>query len=227
MTPKNALLTVAKRPAPGRTKTRLTPPLTPVQASALYEHFLCDTLELMRNTPDVQRLIAYLPPEEQAYFTTLAPDFAFVLQEGDDLGARLDNAIQHHLGLGYEKTVIMDSDSPTLPVRCLAEAFSALTDDVDVTLGPCDDGGYYLIGTKAPVPRLLREVEMSTPNVVADTLAIAKEEGLRVHLLPTWYDIDDAATLQRLINELRDLPPEAAQHTRQFLQENPAIVDLL
>ena len=44
----NALIVVAKRPAPGKTKTRLSPPLTPELASALYECFLFDTLDQMR-----------------------------------------------------------------------------------------------------------------------------------------------------------------------------------
>ncbi len=66
----------------------------------------------------------------------------------------------------------MDSDSPTLPPAFLSQAFTALADGADVTIGPCDDGGYYLIGIKKPIPRLLREVQMSTPTVTADTIAI-------------------------------------------------------
>ena len=69
-------------------------------------------------------------------------------------------------------------------------------------LGPCDDGGYYLIGLKHPPPRLLREVHVSSPDVLSDTLAIAAEEGLTVELLPTWYDVDDAESLERLMAEL-------------------------
>ena len=227
MRSKNVLLTVAKRPAPGQTKTRLTPPLAPAQAAALYEHFLLDTLELMRRTPDVDRLIAYLPETEQDYFSNLAPDLGLILQEGDDLGARLDNAIQSRLREGYERVVVMDSDSPTLPAAYLVEAFAALQQDADVALGPCDDGGYYLIGLKAPAPRLLREVEMSTPNVVNETLALAAEENLRVHQLPVWYDIDDATTLTRLAHELAELPLEIAHHTRQFLNATPEVLATL
>ena len=57
----NALIVVAKRPASGRTKTRLTPPLSPDQAAALYECFLRDTLDLVRRVPNVRPVIAYLP----------------------------------------------------------------------------------------------------------------------------------------------------------------------
>ena len=89
----NALLVIAKRPTPGQTKTRLTPPLTAEQAAALYECFLVDTLDLVRRVPAMDPLIAYLPAEARAYFAALAPDFGLVLQEGAGLGERLDNAL--------------------------------------------------------------------------------------------------------------------------------------
>jgi rSAM/selenodomain-associated transferase 1 len=214
----HALLVVAKRPTPGQTKTRLTPPISPGQAAALYECFLRDILDLARQVPQVQPVIAYLPRQAGGYFARLAPDFERIPQEGADLGARLDNALTHYLGLGYRCVVIMNSDSPTLPLACLVGAFDALSGEADVALGLCDDGGYYLIGLRRPAPRLLHEVRMSTPNVAADTLALATQERLRVGLLPVWYDVDDAASLARLAAELAQAPPEIARHTRAFLE---------
>jgi rSAM/selenodomain-associated transferase 1 len=223
----NALLVIAKRPAPGQTKTRLSPPLSPDQAAMLYECFLRDTLELVRQISNVQPIIAYLPPSEKAYFAGLAPDFELILQEGPDLSIRLDNALTHYLQLGYERVAIMDSDSPTLPAASLVAVFERLAADADVVLGPCDDGGYYLIGLKQPAPRLLREVQMSTPRVVADTLALAAEEGLRVELLPTWYDVDDGLTLARLAAELSQAPVTVAHHTRAFFSANKEIMTMI
>ncbi|MEW5956843.1 MAG: TIGR04282 family arsenosugar biosynthesis glycosyltransferase [Chloroflexota bacterium] len=219
----NALLVVAKRPAPGQTKTRLSPPLGPEQAAALYECFLRDTLDLVRQVAGAQPVIAFLPPSEETYFTELASDFELIRQEGADLGARLDNALTHYLQLGYQRVIIMDSDSPTLPLDCLVAAFTAL-DEADVVLGPCDDGGYYLIGLTQPAPRLLREVPMSTPTVAADTLALAAEAGLRVKLLPIWYDIDNVATLNRLSAELAGASNGVARHTRAFLAANGEVL---
>jgi rSAM/selenodomain-associated transferase 1 len=213
----NALIVVAKRPAPGKTKTRLCPPLTPDLASALYESFLFDTLDQMRQVTNSHHVIAYL--DERDYFQHLAPDFELIPQEGHDLGERLDRALTSYLSRGYERAVIMDSDSPTLPPHYLSRAFDVLADGADVVLGPCDDGGYYLIGIKSPTPRLLREVHMSTPTVAAETIALAKEEGLNLISLPTWYDVDDAASLSRLRQEIETLHPSVAVHTRQFLQQ--------
>jgi rSAM/selenodomain-associated transferase 1 len=216
----NALIVVAKRPAPGQTKTRLTPPLSAEHAAELYECFLRDTLDLMRQIPDVQPVVAYSPDEASGYFADLAPDFELILQEGKDLGARLDNALSCYLCRGYGRAVIMNSDGPTLPSSCLNAAFEALTGDADVVLGPCDDGGYYLIGLKRPAPRLLREVRMSTTDVTTDTLSLAAEDGLNVELLPVWYDVDDAASLARLVEDLAEAPAGVARHTRAFLDRH-------
>jgi rSAM/selenodomain-associated transferase 1 len=213
----NALIVVAKRPAPGKTKTRLCPPLSPELASALYECFLFDTLDQMRQVKGAVHVIAYL--DECDYFQRLAPDFELIPQEGDDLGERLDHALTSYLSRGYERVIIMDSDSPTLPPEYLSQAFHVLSEGADVVLGPCDDGGYYLIGVRRPTPRLLREVHMSTPTVAAETMALAKEEGLNLVRLPVWYDVDDAASLSRLRQEIETLHPSVAVHTRQFLQQ--------
>jgi rSAM/selenodomain-associated transferase 1 len=216
---RNVLIVVAKRPAAGQTKTRLSPPLSEDEASGLYECMLKDTLQLMRGVDDVTHVLAYLPEEEKVYFRDLAPGFDLIPQIGQDLGARLDNATTHFLERGYERVVVMDSDSPTLPLEHLKAAFDALEGENDVVMGPCEDGGYYLIGFRRPAPRLLREVRMSTPDVMRDTLALAAEEGRRVRLLPTWYDVDDADSLARLQAELAHLSETVGSHTRLFLRE--------
>lgn len=215
----NALIIVAKQPAPGQTKTRLSPPLSPEQAAALYECFLRDTLDQMRQVTEAHRVIAYLPLDAADHFHQFAPDFQLIPQSGQHLGERLDNALTSYLSHGYQRAVIMDSDSPTLPTAYLSQAFHVLEDGADVSLGPCEDGGYYLIGLRQPAPRLLREVQMSTPTVAADTITLAKKEGLSVNLLPTWYDVDDAASLTRLVREMASLEPHVAVRTRRFLEE--------
>lgn len=216
---RNALIVVAKQPAPGQTKTRLSPPLTPEAASALYECFLLDTLDQMRQVTDAHKVIAYLPLEARDYFQRFARDFELVPQNGHDLGSRLDDALSNFLSQGYKHAVIMDSDSPTLPAAYLAQAFDMLSGRADVTLGPCEDGGYYLIGMNRPAPRLLREVQMSTPTVTADTIALAEQEGLRVSLLPSWYDVDDADSLVRLMKEIEGTHTSLALHTGRFLKK--------
>lgn len=225
---RRALIVVAKQPAQGQTKTRLCPPLTGKEAANVYECFLQDTLDLIRlarRDTEFDSIITYLPASGEAYFHKLAPDFALLLQQGRDLSERLNYATTYYLTVGqYDQVVIMDSDSPTLPVECLRQAFATLTNGADVSLGPCDDGGYYLIGLQRPAADLFLEVEMSTAHVLADTLAIADRLQLQVKTLPVCFDVDTIADLRRLASELEHLPNSVAAYTRAFLGTHPALL---
>ena len=172
----NILLVVAKKPSPGQTKTRLCPPLDSEQAAELYKCFLWDTLAIMRSVPDVKSKIVYLPQDAHDYFRGLSPDMELIPQRGDSLGERLDNLLTDELVGGADKAVVINSDSPTLPKAYLSQAFDELA-IADVVFGPSSDGGYYLVGIKEPQPHLLRNVKMSTPNVLQDTLELARNIG--------------------------------------------------
>ena len=112
-----ALIVVAKQPQAGRTKTRLSPPLSGQQAAELYRCFLLDTLELMTRIEIAQPILAYTPDEAEPFFRRFAPPgFEFTPQVGAGLGERLDHVLADCLQNGYGQAVVMDSDSPSLPV---------------------------------------------------------------------------------------------------------------
>ena len=217
------LIVVAKQPAPGNTKTRLCPPLNYEQAAELYECFLRDTLEVMRKVPGVRRWIGYLPEGGERYFNQLAPDMELIFQHGETLGERLDHLLTQALQNGAGRAVVMDSDSPNLPAEYLSLAFEKLQEN-DVVLGPTCDGGYYLIGMKKPHPHLLKEVQMSTSHVLADTLTLAAKNHVKAALLPEWYDVDTFAELSQLHADLTNGGQDViADHTRRWLAANGSI----
>ncbi len=212
-----AVVVMAKEPRPGRTKTRLVPALTAEAAAGLYECFLRDALDHARSVVDATQLVAVWPPGSDGYFERLAPDFGQVTQQGSSLSERLESVLTRCSQDGFGQVVAINSDSPTLPQGRVAAAFAALDDDaVDVCLGPAHDGGYYLIGWKRTHPRLVRDVTMSTPRVLDDTLRLAAELGLGVRLLEPWYDVDRPADLDRMERELHTTT-DTARHTRRFL----------
>jgi rSAM/selenodomain-associated transferase 1 len=214
----NALIVVAKKPVPGQTKTRLCPPFSPESAAEFYHCLMLDTLALMARLKAADRVVAFTPHSARAYFESLAPNgFGLVPQRGSDLGERLANALGHQFDLGYRRVAIMNSDGPTLPLVCLEEAFSGL-DGADVTLGPGHDGGYYLVGMKRLHRELFQGITWSTEHVIPQTLEICRRQGLSVHQLPEWYDVDVAADLELLRRDLaRD--PAAGSHTWAFLKD--------
>jgi glycosyltransferase A (GT-A) superfamily protein (DUF2064 family) len=90
-------------------------------------------------------------------------------------------------------------------------------DHTDAVFGPAEDGGYYLVGLRRSVPAVFQGITWSTPVVLAQTLRAAAAAGLRVHLLPPWYDVDTGTDLGRLARDLED-NGSVACHTWAFLQ---------
>lgn len=202
-----ALAIMTKAPHAGQVKTRLTPPLTPEEAAALNTCFLCDTSAAISTTAaqGVARGIAVYTPvgAASAYAGILPAEFQLVPQRGEAFGERLIFAMEDLFRLGFESVCLIDSDSPTVPQQAFTEAATILTQPEDtVVLGPSDDGGYYLIGLKALHRTLFENIAWSTGRVFQQTIESARQIKLKVHLLPTWYDVDDRMTLRRLCDEL-------------------------
>lgn len=199
---RQALFVMAKDPKAGRVKTRLCPPLTPDQAARLYQCFLSDVLDLVAAVPGVDPAVAFSPREAHGEFTRLASGrFQLIPQEGTDLGARLENTFHVLFRQGYERVAAVSTDSPDLPVEYLRDAFARL-EEGSVVLGPCPDGGYYLIGLSRPFPTLFRDMPWSTERVVPETETRARHLGVSVSRLPEWHDVDTAADLDRLMKDL-------------------------
>ena len=223
-----ALGVMTKAPQPGRVKTRLTPPLTPDEAAALNTCFLRDTANAIAAAASeghARGIGIYTPAgAADAYRDILPADFELIVQRGDAFGERLTSAIEDLLAVGFESVCLIDSDSPTVPQSAYATAARVLAQPRDrMVFGPSDDGGYYLVGLKRLHRRVFEEIDWSTERVAEQTIARAKEIGLEVELLPTWYDIDDRATLQRLCDELLGSEMETngypAPASRAFLHD--------
>ena len=209
---------MAKTPRAGSVKTRLCPPLTADEAAGLYRCFLLDKLEQVRGLGCAQAAIAYAPPEGRREFEALAPDFLLVDQRDGDLGARLAQSFASLFASGYAAALAIDSDTPTLPTSILRDAVKLIrTPGIDVVLGPTEDGGYYLIGLRAPQPELFRNVVWSTSRVLAETIQRARAKGLTIACLPPWFDVDTPADLAHLTQAPERGDSGEARHTRGFL----------
>lgn len=232
-----ALTVMAKAPRPGKVKTRLSPPLTLEQTAALNVRFLKDTAANLATIPGSAGLISYTPVGDEALFAGVLPEtFALVAQRGDAFGERLLAAAEDILAIGYGSVCLIDSDSPTVPAAAFQQAVEALARPGDrVVVGPSHDGGYYLIGLKHAHKEPFERITWSTGTVLEETVERCRQAGLEVVILPTWYDVDDAATLAILQEELLNQtvpafasqPGYAAPHTRELLlamQFDPAAV---
>jgi rSAM/selenodomain-associated transferase 1 len=215
-----AVAIMAKAPSAGEVKTRLCPPLSLADAAELYRSFLLDKIEQVRSLGTASLAIAYTPAEARAFFAEVAPGYVLVQQQGADLGDRLANSLGELLDQGHRGALAIDSDTPTLPLGFLQRALElVVTPEIDVVLGPTEDGGYYLIGLRAVHRELFEAMAWSTGQVLPETIRRADAKGLRVACLPPWYDIDTPDDLARLRMALAASDGGAPRHTRKFLLE--------
>ncbi len=187
-----ALAVMAKWPSPGEVKTRLAETIGGAEAARVQLDMLRETvrLQLGRGFFDC---IAGSPDEALERFRQAFPSARVIAQGGGDLGARMESVAARLLEC-RRAVIILGADSPDLPVEYVDEGLERLG-QADAVLGPCIDGGFYLIGLKAVHAKLFEGVEWGGPGVLKQVLTNATALGLETALLPRWQDIDTIADL--------------------------------
>ncbi len=200
---------MARGPVLGRCKTRLATSIGDVRATALYRAMVLDTLDAIERHCDA-RLVLLAAPEDDGVATLRAiasRSWEVVPQEGLGLGERLRHAVTT-LGASGDAVALVDSDSPTAPWAEAGRALARFT-PTRALMGPCDDGGYWLIAMTSAERGILEEITWSTSRVQEQTRARCAALGITLEELPYAYDVDDARDLDRLRVELRSSPDRA------------------
>jgi rSAM/selenodomain-associated transferase 1 len=177
----------AKWPCPGQVKTRLAAETSPEFAARVAGAFLHDSLQRL-TLINARRVLVFAPAIEEAPFARLAsPHWELTPQADGNLGARMNAFLDQCLRAGAGRAVLVGTDSPTLPIEFVQQAFTLLHSH-QVVLGPATDGGYYLIGCSTPAPQLFDGIDWGGSDVLART--VGRLGTLTRALLPLWYDVD-------------------------------------
>jgi len=195
---KRHLCVYAKRPQPGYAKTRLGAAIGAEQAAGVYARLLYTyLLDLVHGgLADTRIELCLASPDDVPFFTDAFPELVVRRQVEGDLGQRLAASFAQAFAAGAEVVVVTTSDTPGLDRRLVDAAFRALQ-TAPVVIGPAADGGYYLIGMRAPGASLFEGVEWSSERVLAQTRALAHAQGLVVVSLPEQFDVDTLEDFER------------------------------
>jgi rSAM/selenodomain-associated transferase 2/rSAM/selenodomain-associated transferase 1 len=201
--PEMSLIIFARFPSPGKVKTRLASDIGDELAAEFYkscaEHVF---RESAKSSERVQRYLFYSDAHDSKEIQHWAgTQFNFVAQVGGDIGRRLEHAFGTVFEHGAKKAIVLATDVPGLSAHIIDEAFQAL-DSSDVVLGPCPDGGYYLLGIKRLYKELFADIPWSTNQVLNKTLHVMTKLGLTLRLLPALADIDTEADLRQWHEEV-------------------------
>jgi uncharacterized protein len=181
------VLVVAKEPVPGRVKTRLCPPLDPVEAARIAEAALADTLDTVARCGAERRIVAL----DGRPGPWLPAGFEVVPQVRGPLAARLAAAWRYAGGPGVQ----IGMDTPQVTPSLLDDALGRLVDGGPrmALLGPAEDGGWWALGLRRWWRGAFDGVPMSTAHTGARQADRLRSLGLTVTSLPVLRDIDTAA----------------------------------
>jgi rSAM/selenodomain-associated transferase 1 len=189
------IVVIAKEPYPGRVKTRLTPPFTPVEAAELAAASLSDTLAAVAATTVARRVVAL----EGTPGRWLPHGFDVIGQRGAGLDERIAWALVDSRVTLPLPVVLIGMDTPQVTPALLAAAAGPLVDKTaDATFGMAEDGGFWLLGLREVDPELILGVPMSQPDTGPKQLARLQQAGLRVTMLPELTDIDTVREAERV-----------------------------
>jgi len=199
------VLIIAKFPQPGLVKTRMVPSLTDDQAAKLHRvclHSVCERVSANKNTKPI---LVFTPDNQLESFQHFVSDHVddYWPQGGGDLGVRLIRAINHAFSQNAERVILLGADSPTLPIEILPQTIEKLTHH-DAVIGPCDDGGYYLLAMTSPQPELFRDIDWGSDKVADQTKERAVHSAIDLYELASWYDIDRYDDIVRAQDDLKD-----------------------
>ena len=203
--PRQHLSVFAKAPRPGFAKTRLVPALGEQGSADLAHKLLTHTLATANALPRarIQQLELRVTADPgDTFFGTWATEnnrdgrWQVSEQQGADLGARMHHALSDALKEN-NRAIIIGTDAPALSTATIEKAFAALAEH-DAVFVPAFDGGYALVGLRAPIAQIFSQVPWSTSSVMAVTRQRLKHLKKSWLELPGVHDIDEPADLEHL-----------------------------
>ena len=209
------LVIMAKAPKPGMVKTRLSQSLPSAAVTSLYRCLLEDTVALAKSLRSVEVAVMCRESDKEELADLLSDEVQIVAQKGEGLAAALVSVFRHFATSRGQHVIAFNSDSPHLAPSVLESAFEILAKH-DLVVGPTHDGGYYLVGTKAPHPSLFDDDGLGTRSALDRLLIRTKMLELSTGFTEPFYDIDVASDLIQLAGELRVDPARAPRTAAWF-----------
>ena len=190
-----AVAVLAKAPVAGFAKTRLIPVLGADGAALLQARLIARAgATACAAAIGPVTLWATPDPSHPAFQEMPAYGIALARQVDGDLGARMLTAIAATNG----PSLVIGTDCPILTPDHLRTAADILRGGADAVVIPADDGGYALIGLRAPEPALFSDMHWSTPDVMEETRRRLRALGLSWQEPVTLWDVDVPEDLERL-----------------------------
>lgn len=194
---------LARAPIPGQAKTRLIPALGADGAARLQRWMLQRTVA-MALVADVGPVSLWCAGDLTHEDFILCRAFGAVTlhrQPAGDLGERMLAAVAR--STTPAGTLVIGTDCPALSSMHLRDAAKSMDKD-DAVVIPAEDGGYVLIGMKAPAAEIFAGIDWGSDHVMVQTRKRLATIGWCWNEPDPLWDVDLPRDLERLYSGYPD-----------------------
>ena len=196
--PQGKIIVFAKEPVLGKVKTRLARDIGEIAALQFHEEMLRQTMEMVceYNLAAVELHVTGNPDHPLFQLLSLEFNVSVHEQKGKNLGEKMFFALEQSLG-NSNYSVLIGTDCPIMGVDYLSNALTALVRGQDAVIGPAEDGGYVLIGTRKIKKDWFQGVLWGSSQVMQQSRSKMLASGAKLEELQTLWDVDKIDDLQR------------------------------
>jgi glycosyltransferase A (GT-A) superfamily protein (DUF2064 family) len=193
-----AIVILAREPAAG-----LLEEIGSEKAAQVYRCFVADAIARVRRVPRAQVYAAWgTVSDRSAAREWEAAGVESLEAAADTLGRHMLRAFDHCLSLGHDRVIAIDARAPNAPLKAVREAAEHLR-FLDLVLGPREEGGVYMVGTRGRYPEYFLEAPWEENPAEEQLVGLAVLTGLEYAVLDAWYTIETLADLRLLAQFLQ------------------------
>ncbi len=215
---KDCLVILSVYPEKKKIKPRLTRDLDPELVSELFYLFVPEVIDRFKYGEYDFKLCFYPEHYRDSFIKWLGGEIDLIPQSGRKMNEKIKNCFETLFEMGYERVIVLTSDTPDLPYLTVEKGFLAL-DNNDAVIGPSTDNSFYMLGLNKSIyrPEIFEDVAVGTGIEFLTIYNRIKDRSVLV--MPKRNNIDVVEDIQIFMNaENRNMPSNSP--TIQFLEKN-------
>ena len=179
---------MSKNPDFAECKTRLKSLLSKEERVYITKHMLDITCSVVSefNTTNMLHLF---PNKDGMFIRSLSKKYNIIpqIQRAGQLSDKIHSILNQDNQI-FEKKLVIGADIPSISIDEISECINSLN-EYDCVFGPSNDGGFYLVGTKANAQFIFENLNMNT-ILINHLITICKKNKLSYKLIRELKDID-------------------------------------
>jgi glycosyltransferase A (GT-A) superfamily protein (DUF2064 family) len=179
---------MSKNPDFAECKTRLKSVLSREERVYITKHMLDITCSVVSKV-NATNILHLFPNKDGIFIKNLSKKYNIIpqIQRSGQLSDKIYSILNQD-NLIFEKKLVIGADIPSISINEISECVNSLN-EYDCVFGPSNDGGFYLVGTRANAHSIFENLNTDT-ILINPLIEICKKNRISYKLIKELKDID-------------------------------------